>query len=431
MTMFVRRLWWLAGIIAVSGLLVSCARPGNGKGAGPDTGDRGPITYVQGKDSTGVLKTVIAQWNSLHPDEKVTLKEQSDNADEQHDDLVQHFRAKDPGYDVVGVDVIWTPEFAAQRWLEPLTGAFAVDTTPLLPASVQAASYRGTLYAAPGTTDGGMLYYRTDLVPKPPATWAELTAGCRIARARHIGCYAGQFAPYEGLTVNVSEAVYSAGGTILTPDGNRADVDTPQAAKGLSFLVDGLRTGDIPKEALTFQEEQGRKAFEAGQLLFLRNWSYVYNLAANDSTSRVKGKFAVTREPGPSGPGVSTLGGHSLGLSVYSKHKATALDFMKFYESPRVQRELLVKGAYAPVLKSLYTDPKLLADPALGYLRTLGESLATARTRPATPFYPGVTSAVQENAYAALKGDLSVARALTYMQAQIDSALHGYQGAFK
>jgi hypothetical protein len=46
------------------------------------------------------------------PDEKVTFKEQTDQADQQHDDLVQHFQAKDPNYDVVDVDVVWTGEFA-------------------------------------------------------------------------------------------------------------------------------------------------------------------------------------------------------------------------------------------------------------------------------------------------------------------------------
>jgi multiple sugar transport system substrate-binding protein len=414
----------IVAALTAAGLTASCGSSGAQGHSTGGTADRGPITYVQGKDNSGDLKNIIAKWNSLHPDQKVNLKEQSDNADEQHDDLVQHFEAKDSGYDVVAVDVVWTSEFAAKQWLEPLTGAFAVDTAPMLPVTVRAASYNGTLYAAPGTSDGGMLYYRTDLVSKPPATWGELTTDCRVARAHHISCYAGQFAKYEGLTVNVSEAIASAGGRILTPDGKAADVDTPQAAKGLSFLADGFSNGDIPEEAITFEEEQGRQAFEAGKLLFLRNWSYVYNLAAGGG-SGVRGKFAVAREPGLSGPGTGIIGGHSLGMSVYSRHKATALDFMKFYESPAIQRELLVKASNAPVLRALYTDPALLADPALGYLRVLGESLATAGSRPATPFYPGVTSAIQENAYAAIKGGRPVPQALKDMQAAIDSALHG------
>jgi trehalose/maltose transport system substrate-binding protein len=414
---------------ALAPILAACgggSSSGSGGAASEHQSDRGPITYVQGKDNTGDVKNIMAKWNSLHPDQKVTLKEQSDNADQQHDDLVQHFKAKDPGYDVVGVDVVWTSEFAAQGWLQPLEGKFPFSTGPLLKVAVDAATYQGKLYAAPYTTDGGMLYYRKDLVPSPPTTWSQLQADCKIAKAHRIGCYAGQFAKYEGLTVNATEAINAAGGQVVKSDGKTADVDTPQAVKGISFLADMYKNGDIPKEAITYQEEQGRQAFEAGKLLFLRNWSYVYNLANSDGSSVVKGKFGVAPLPGPSGVGASTLGGHNLGMSVYSKHKATAYDFMKFMESRDIQNQLLVKEANGPTLKSLYSDPTLLANPKLGYLKTLGESLATAKSRPVTPFYPGVTASIEENAYAAIKGDKSVAQAMKDMQAAISAATGGH-----
>ena len=68
--------------------------------------DRGPITYVQGKDNSGVIQPLIDKWNSAHPDEKVTLKEQTVDANQQHDDLVRNFDAKSPDYDVASVDVV-------------------------------------------------------------------------------------------------------------------------------------------------------------------------------------------------------------------------------------------------------------------------------------------------------------------------------------
>src|SRR4051812_31781431 len=95
----VRRRPLLAGIgAALAPVLAACgggSSGGSGGAASEHQSDRGPITYVQGKDNTGDVKNIIAKWNSLHPDQKVTLKEQSDNADQQHDDLVQHFKAKD------------------------------------------------------------------------------------------------------------------------------------------------------------------------------------------------------------------------------------------------------------------------------------------------------------------------------------------------
>jgi len=380
---------------------------------------RGPITYVQGKDNSNVVRPLVAQWNAAHPTEKVTFKEQTDNANQQHDDLVQNLQAKNPNYDVMSVDVIWTAEFAAKGWLQPLTGTLAINTAPMLPATVKTATYKGVLYAAPVSSDGGILFYRKDLVPTPPKTWAQMMSMCSIAKAKNIGCYAGQFADYEGLTVNTAEAINSAGGTIIGADG-KPTLTTPEATKGLQNLVAAYSNGDIPKEAITFQEEQGRMAFEAGKLLFLRNWPYVYNLAKTDGSSTVKNTFGMAPLPGASGPGASSLGGHNAAISVYSKHKATAVDFLKFLTSSGQQKAFAIQGSLAPVLLALYDDPTLIAK--LPYLTVLKTSIANAVPRPVTPFYPAVTKAISDNAYAAIKGEVPVATALSNMQKAIEAA---------
>jgi len=197
--------------IAASALLVLAACGGGSSSSSSGGGAQsagldgvGPITYVQGKDNSNVVRPLLDQWNKQHPDQQVTFKEQTEDANQQHDDLVQHFQAQDAGYDVASVDVVWTAEFAAKGWLQPLTGEFAVDNTGILPATVDSATYNGTQYAAPKNTNGGLLYYRSDLLPAAPKTWAELSAACEVAKTNNIDCYAGQFAPYEGRTVNTA-----------------------------------------------------------------------------------------------------------------------------------------------------------------------------------------------------------------------------------
>src|SRR4051812_10098582 len=84
------------GVLALT--LSACASGGGGGGtgggaaAGGDAGQgldgRGPITYVQGKDNSNVVRPLIEKWNAAHQNEKVTFKEQTDQADQQHDDLV-------------------------------------------------------------------------------------------------------------------------------------------------------------------------------------------------------------------------------------------------------------------------------------------------------------------------------------------------------
>ncbi|MET4004565.1 multiple sugar transport system substrate-binding protein [Arthrobacter sp. UYCu511] len=412
---------------ATFALLLSACSGGSGGGGGGGGGaatenldGRGPITYVQGKDNSDVVRPLIEKWNAAHPDEKVTFKEQSDNADQQHDDLVKNFQAKNVDYDVASVDVIWTAEFAAQGWLQPLKDTMAVSTEGMLPATVKTGTYRDVLYTLPQTSDGGMLYYRKDLVPTPPKTWDEMMSMCPIAKEKGIDCYAGQFAQYEGLTVNVAEAINSQGGTIVGSDG-KATVNSAEAKAGLGNLVEAYKSGNIPKQALTYQEEQGRQSFEDGKLMFLRNWPYVYNLAKTDGSSTVKDTFGIAPLPGKDGPGASTLGGHNLGVSVYSKNKATAKDFLAFMTSEETQKFYSTQGTLAPVLESLYTDPTLVEK--LPYLPVLLTSIQNAVPRPVTPFYPAVTQAIQQNSFAALQGTKTVDQALTDMEAAINTTV--------
>ena len=412
-----------AGVLA---LTLSACGGGGGTTAGADAEQgldgRGPITYVQGKDNSNVVRPLIEKWNAAHPNEKVTFKEQTDQADQQHDDLVQNFQAKNANYDVVSVDVVWTAEFAAKGWLQPLKDKMALDTSAMLKPTVESASYKGTLYAAPQNSDGGILYYRKDLVPTAPKTWDEMMGMCSIAKENNIGCFAGQYAKYEGLTVNTSEAINSAGGAVLNAEG-KPSLNTPEAKAGLETLTKAYADGSIPKEAITFQEEQGRQAFQDGKLLFHRNWPYVYNLATTEGSSKVKDVLGMTALVGADGPGASSLGGHSAGMSVYSKNKATALDFLKFLTSEETQKFYATQGSLAPVLGALYDDQELVAK--LPYLPVLKTSIENAVPRPVTPFYPAVTKAIQENAYAAIKGEKTVDAALSDMQKSIESASAG------
>ncbi|MBT2537439.1 ABC transporter substrate-binding protein [Arthrobacter sp. ISL-69] len=416
-----------AGVLALT--LSACGGGGGTTTGGGGGGDaeqgldgRGPITYVQGKDNSNVVRPLIEKWNADHPNEKVTFKEQTDQADQQHDDLVQHFQAKDAGYDVVDVDVVWTAEFAAKGWLQPLKDKMALDTSAMLKPTVDSGTYKGTLYAAPQTSDGGILYYRKDLVPTAPTTWDEMMGMCSIAKANNIGCYAGQFSKYEGLTVNASEAINSSGGSVLDKDG-KPSLNTADAKAGLENLAKAYADGNIPKEAITYKEEESRQAFQDGKLLFLRNWPYVYNLATTEGSSKVKDVLGMTALPGKDGPGASSLGGHNLAVSVYSKNKATALDFLKFMTSEETEKFYATQGSLAPVLGSLYEDKELVAK--LPYLPVLKTSIENAVPRPVSPFYPAVTKAIQENAYSAIKGEKTVESALSDMQKSIESASAG------
>ena len=209
------------------------------------------------------------------------------------------------------------------------------------------------LYAVPFTSNAELLYYRQDILARPARSRREPGTSAPSSRdggTRYsLGGYAGQFGSYEGLTVNFAEAVQSAGGSILSPDGTKVTLNSPQARAALGFLAGGFRAGWIPQAALGYDEEASRRAFEQGRLLFLCNWPYVYGLASVSGPGNViAGKFGVMALPGLRGPGSSTLGGANLAISAYSRHQRTALAFIKFLTSAASQRHILVAGSCRP-----------------------------------------------------------------------------------
>lgn len=402
---------------------------GGGGSAGGALEGRGPITFATGKDTSGNLVNQVAAWNSQHPDEKVEIKELPESADTQRQQMVQNAQAKSDAFSVLNLDVVWTAEFAANRWITELPQDQFPDLGKLLPSTLDTAKYKDKLYAVPVTSDGGLLYYRKDLLDKagvqPPKTWTEMQAACdkvkALPEAKSASCYAGQFEKYEGLTVNFSEAVNSAGGVVVGEDG-KPNVDTPEALAGLEHLVNGFKDKEFPAAAITYKEEEGRRAFQEGKLVFHRNWPYVYALAGKtDGSSKVAGKFAVAPLPGKAGPGVSTLGGHNYGISEFTKNKATAADFIKFMSSEERQKANVEKTSQAPTWASLYEDPAL--NKQFPYLAPLKASIESAKSRPKVIKYGDVTTAIQEAAYNAMTNKTPPKDALTELQTKLSSLI--------
>ena len=426
-----RRSVAVGALAAATALLVSACGGSSGSssgGGGASTALEGvgPITLVQGKDTSNFVQGQLDKWNQMHPDQKVTLIELPDQADAQRQQMIQNANAKSDAYSVLAVDNVWTAEFAANRWVKELDPSRYPMGEMLKPA-VETATYRGKVYAVPYASDGGMLYYRTDLlqaagIAAAPKTWPEMIDDCKKIQATPQGaglnCYAGQFQKYEGLTVNASEAINGAGGVIVDKDG-KPNVNTPEAKAGLDFLANGIKQGYIAKEALTYKEEESRRAFQEGKLIFLRNWPYVYAKAsATDGSSQIAGKFAVAPLPGLNGPGVSSLGGHAMAISTYAKNKKTAVDFINYWTSKEVNTTQVQQASLAPVWTSIYDDPTL--QKQLPYLATLKASILGAQARPKVVRYGDATLAIQDAAYGAMQGTVSTDQALAQLQTKLE-----------
>jgi multiple sugar transport system substrate-binding protein len=414
----------LAVSVAAAVSLAGCT-PASGAAASRSsalTDGIGPITFAIGSDDISWLTPVLTAWNAEHPGQRVTPLYLPEAANDQLAQLVANLQAKSDAYDVIDLDVVWTAEFASAGWIIPLpAGKFPLPD--FLRPAVATARYQSRLYAVPYYSNADLLYYRSDVLKKahqkPPTTWAQLQSlAAKVAPKYHLDGYAATLAPYEGLTVNFAESVQSAGGSILSPDGTRVTVDSPQAVAGLGFLVNGLRRGWIPSADLGYEEVSAQQAFESGKFLFLNDWPDVYAAASQPGPGNdVVGKFGVVALPGQSGPGSASLGGANLAISAYSQHQRTALDFISYLTDLSNETAMLKNGGFPPVWKQLYSDPGLRRQ--FPYLPVLEQAIDSAQPRPVSSDYDQASLVISSAVQAALRMRETPQQALTEMASQL------------
>lgn len=343
-----------------------------------------------------VLQQQLARFMALHPAITVVQRRTPDAADHRHQLYVQWLNARAPDPDILQLDVVWTPEFAAAGWILPLD-RFAPPRDAFFPATVAANTWNGRLYALPWFVDVGMLYWRTDLMAAPPRTLddlARIAAATRTAGEDRLG-FVWQGARYEGLVTVFVEVLGGFGGAIMDSVG-RVTVDGEAGVAALSWLRDMVSDGGAsPRDVLSWQEEPVRFAFQNGRAAFMRNWPYAYPLMQDSARSRVAGRFAVTSLPGARGGApTAALGGQQLAINAHSGHPEAAYQLIAYLTAPEQMLERAHVAGQYPTRVALYDDPTLagaLAIPAPAARRIIERAVP----RPVTPVYTQLSQILQ------------------------------------
>jgi trehalose/maltose transport system substrate-binding protein len=315
-------------------------------------------------------------------------------ADEQRVQMVRRLAAEDSSMDVLGLDVTWTQEFAGAHWIREWTGDRAAQVqNGTLAGPLETARYKGKLYAAPKNTNVQLLWYRSDLVQQPPATWSEMMQ--QAQRLRSDGKpyrIITMGAQYEGLVVLYNNLVASAGGRILNDDGTRAEFDSG-AVRALQVLQQFASSGLTSPSFTNLIEDPARLEFQSGGGAFELNWPFVYpamqeaapDLAKNVKWARYPGIDAGT-------PSKVTIGGYNLAVSSYSKHPDLAFDAAMCLRSAEHQKFSAVNDGVPPTIGSVYDDPEMLK--AFPMKDEILAELQGAAVRPLTPAYQNVSTVV-------------------------------------
>src|SRR5688572_15054175 len=385
---------WRAAMCVVAMALTACGRP-------PDR-----LTFsgsVLGAEGA-VVRRQIARFEAEYG-VRVEVRPTPDAADQRHQLYVQWLNAWSPDPDILQLDVIWTPEFAAAGWIRPLDelGLPAENLADFFDATLRANRWNGRLYAVPWFVDAGMLYWRTDLMPAAPVTFTELAAvASRVVEAGDVTAgFVWQGARYEGLVTVFLEHLAGFGGAILS-ENDAVVVDSPAGVRALTFMRDSIfRDRIVPEAVLTWQEEQVRFAFQNGRAAFMRNWPYAAALLRRPGESSVAGRFAVAPMPREEGRPAAALGGAQLAINARSKQPEQAWALVQYLTAPEQMLERAEVTGQFPARRSLYDDPRLRAALPIPP-ENARAIIERALPRPATPVYSQLSGILQIHLHRAL-----------------------------
>jgi len=419
--------------------------------------------------------TALAKHCNEQFDGRITLEQVSlpKGADDQRLQLARRITGNDRNLDILGMDVIWTAEFAEAGWALPLSadpaGLAEEDaTTDTLAGPIQTATWRGTMYAAPITTGTQLLWYRPDLMEPPetpPTTWdGMIDTATRLHDQGGPSWIAVQAKQYEGLVVWFNTLLVSAGGQVLSDDGKTVTLtDTPEhraaTVEALSIMKRVATAPGADPSISQTDEGTARLALENGDAALEVNWPFVFpSMLGNavkggvpflrldkqaDLASSINdvGTFAPTDEQFASAyaasqkvfgfapyprvladkPAKVTLGGLNLAVSSTSRHRAEAFEAIRCLRNVDNQRYISVEGGLPAVRASLYDDPAFQQKyPQYAIIK---EQLTDAAIRPATPLYQQVSTMM--SATLAPVGSIDPERTADRLAEQVQKAIDG------
>ncbi|WGV24144.1 ABC transporter substrate-binding protein [Halotia branconii] len=371
-----------------------------------------PVTLnmlITAPDAQPWKQGLIKDFETENPGIRINLVEGPNATNLLEDLYTSSFILGESPYDLVNMDVIWTPKFAAAGWLRPLDDRISKEELAAFsPKDIEGGRYQGKLYRIPVRSDVGMLYYREDLLKqagfKPPETFEDLM---RISQAlqkqdKVNWGYVWQGRQYEGLVAMFVEVLDGFGGFWVNPDTLEVGLDRPETLQAIEFLRSTISKSVSPPGVTTYQEEDTRRLFQSGEAAFLRSWPYAWPLAQKKG-SPIKGKIAIkpmVHAPGETG--AACLGGWGIGIAKSSKHPQEAWTAIQYFTSEKAQRRFILNAGYVPSRRNLFTNPEIVAK--YPHYPQLLEVVDNAVLRPPIAQYAQASDILQRYLSAALSG---------------------------
>ncbi|QNG30869.1 ABC transporter substrate-binding protein [Synechococcus sp. LTW-R] len=374
-----------------------------------------PVSILMPAPFADATAELVETFNREHPGIALSVTRGPLETEAVSDLAISSLLLGNSPYDVLLMDVTWTPKYAKAGWLEPLEAWLGADALEdLAPGAELGNAFDGHLWRFPLVADMGLLFWRTDLMEAPPRTPSELEAISQSLQqeGRVRWGYVWEGRQYEGLSCTYLEVLRGFGGRWLR-DGS-PDLNSNAAIAASQWLRHLVDVGITPPAVANMAEPEALQTFETGDAAFMRNWPYAW-AELNKNGSLLAGKVGITTMVSePQEPHVATQGSWGLSVLSSSQHKQAAVEALQFLTSNAAQKQLNLNWGYTPTRLSVFEDPELIrANPVLPELQA---ALAAAVLRPVTPIYAQLSDLLYREVNTVITGEVAAAPAMETLQ---------------
>lgn len=337
-----------AAVAVVPLLLASCSGGGGDSSGGGDADTLTLLDYYNNEPDKTIMQGII---DGCGDDIGVTIERETLPGA----DLIQSVLQRSSSQTLPDVLMLDNPdiqEIASTGGLAPLSN-FDISTEGFAEGIIDAATYEGEVYGLAPAVNTIALFYNKDMLDEagvtPPTTWDELReAAATLTEGDRYGLAFTATPDYEG-SWQFLPFMWSNGG-------DETDLQTPEVAEALQFLVDIVNDGSASESVITWTQGDAKDQFTAGKAAMVVNGPW--NIPSIQADADFEWDSVPIPVPNAGDTAIAPLGGEAWTIpeTGNADKQAKAAEFVECMTSPENEMAVAEQRYLVPTRTDLVDE---------------------------------------------------------------------------